>query len=282
MAQPRPSLTLILDIDERLDSEELRLELARCYAHVGTTLVRSHATGAEAGAGEPTNHARLLVKLGTRNYLHAGEEADQLWGDVLAHWFENAFHKIGNNMKAFNRRQRDIGGTELFFDWLEVELQNGELTAALHLDTASGIEPKSAAMLTVLRDAFNAGALGEEVARVLMPSPASYGKQVEAGRAAAAERAAAEEAAREAQEAEERAAREAAAAEAERLFLEVPEADMAEAGGVDAATVDAGETEADPFQLDEPDFAVDYAEWLVEYADGSARTFDSARSAFAD
>ncbi len=31
MAQPRPSLTLILDIDERFDSEETRLEVGRCY-----------------------------------------------------------------------------------------------------------------------------------------------------------------------------------------------------------------------------------------------------------
>lgn len=41
MAQPRPSLTLILDIDERLDSEELRLEISRCYAHVGSVRPRT-------------------------------------------------------------------------------------------------------------------------------------------------------------------------------------------------------------------------------------------------
>ena len=29
MAQPRPSMTLILDLDERVDCEELRLEIGR-------------------------------------------------------------------------------------------------------------------------------------------------------------------------------------------------------------------------------------------------------------
>ena len=38
MAQPRPSLTLILDLDERLDSEDVRLEIDRCYSYVGSTL----------------------------------------------------------------------------------------------------------------------------------------------------------------------------------------------------------------------------------------------------
>ena len=33
MAQPRPSLTLILDLDERLDSEDVRLEIDRCYSY---------------------------------------------------------------------------------------------------------------------------------------------------------------------------------------------------------------------------------------------------------
>ena len=34
MAQPRPSLTLIVDVDERIDSEELRLEIGRSYTYV--------------------------------------------------------------------------------------------------------------------------------------------------------------------------------------------------------------------------------------------------------
>ena len=50
MALPRPSLTLVLDIDERLDSEALRLEIGRCYAHVCQTLVRTHPADTAAAA----------------------------------------------------------------------------------------------------------------------------------------------------------------------------------------------------------------------------------------
>lgn len=279
MAQPRPSLTLILDIDERLDSEELRLEISRCYAHVGSALVRTHP----ASEGTPENIARFLVKMGGRPYLHAGDEADCLWNDVLERWFANEFHKVGNNMLVFNRRQRDLHATELFFDWIEIELQDGELVAGLHLDTASGIDPACAALLSALRDARNAGTLGEGVRRVLMPTPAAYEEQQVAGRAAAAARVEAAEAARAQQAAERQAAREAAAAEAERLFLGSPELEGEGDGeDVDAGTAAGAGGADDPFALDEPAFAVDYRLWLVEYDDGSARVFDSARAAFVD
>ncbi|MCB7036772.1 hypothetical protein [Eggerthella sinensis] len=279
MAQPRPSLTLILDIDERLDSEELRLEISRCYAHVGSALVRTHP----ASEGALENIARFLVKMGGRPYLHAGDEADRLWNDVLERWFANEFHKVGNNMLVFNRRQRDLHATELFFDWIEIELQDGELVAGLHLDTASGIDPACAALLSALRDARNAGTLGEGVRRVLMPTPAAYEEQQVAGQAAAAARVEAAEAARAQQAAERQAAREAAAAEAERLFLGSPELEgEGDDEDVDAGTAAGADGADDPFALDEPAFAVDYRLWLVEYDDGSARVFDSARAAFVD
>ena len=78
---------------------------------------------------------------------------------------------------------------------------------------------------------------------------------------AAAELAAAEE--------EARAAAAAAEAEAEEAFLELPR--LAD----DAASEEEAEPALEPFALDEPDFEVDYRLWLIEYADGSTRTFDS-------
>ena len=42
MAQPRPSCTLILDIDETLATEETKLEVGRCYTYVGSALIRPH------------------------------------------------------------------------------------------------------------------------------------------------------------------------------------------------------------------------------------------------
>ena len=162
MAQPRPSCTLILDIDERLFSEEVKLEVGRCYSYVCTTLVRTHP----ASDGEPVNTARILAKLGTRKYVHSSDEgADELWSDVMERWLHNEFHKIGNNLVIYNRRQREIGGVELNFDWLEVELENGALTLAWRLDSTSFIDPERSALASQVRALLNGGALGEGVVR---------------------------------------------------------------------------------------------------------------------
>ena len=72
-------MTLILDLDERLDSEDVRLEIDRCYSYVGSTLVRTHP----ACDGEPQNIMRFLVKLGTRRYLRAEDEAPTSCGTTL-------------------------------------------------------------------------------------------------------------------------------------------------------------------------------------------------------
>ena len=178
MAQPRPSLTLILDLDERLDSEDVRLEIDRCYSYVGSTLVRTHP----ACDGEPQNIMRFLVKLGTRRYLRAEDEgADELWNDVMERWFYNELYKVSNNMLIYNRRQREVGNPQLVFDWIDVELQNGQLHALLHCDNVSGIRPETSELLTQLRAAYNEGALGEDVVRAYLPAPASYEEQKAAG-----------------------------------------------------------------------------------------------------
>lgn len=288
MAQPRPSLTLIVDLDERLATEEVRLEVNRCYSYVGSTLVRTHA----ASEGEPKNVIRFLVKLGTRDYLHAGAEgADELWNDVMERWFYNELHKVSNNMRIYNRRQREIGNPDLMFDWIDIELQNGELHALLHCDNVSGVDADASKLLTQLRAAYNNGALGESPARVLLPTPASYAQQLEAGLQARALRLEQAAAAREAAAAEARAAAEAAEALAEEAFLESPSLVDAK-GGEDATPADAGAEagaavaeeipKADPFALDEADFEVDYRLWLVEYADGTTRTFDSETGKLVD
>ena len=45
-----------MDIDERLYSEEVKLEVGRCYAYVCTTLVRTHPL-----ARRPVNTARIRL-----------------------------------------------------------------------------------------------------------------------------------------------------------------------------------------------------------------------------
>lgn len=308
MAQPRPSLTLILDIDERLDSEALRLEIDRCYTYVGSTLVRTHPAPPDGGDAE--NTARILVKLGMHKYLNSSDKgADALWNEVLERWLYNALHKVGNNMKIFNRRQRDIEGTELFFSWIDVDLENGALSVCLHCDSASGINPEVSTMISALRNAYNAGVLGSNITRVYMPTHESYTQQMQEGIAAQEEREALEAHLREVREAEERALQEAREAKAEAAFLESPslveqtaatpaspttnaeQADVSQTtdaqDGANAqnATLVAQDEESapeDPFAVDEALFEVDYNLWGIVYADGTNRIYDHQHAVFVD
>lgn len=291
MAQPRPSLTLILDIDERLDSEELRLEIDRCYTYVGSTLVRSHP--APADGSEPINTARFLVKLGTRKYLHSSDEgADALWNEVLERWLYNELHKVGNNMLIFNRRQRDIEGTELFFTWIDIDLENGALSVCVHCNSASGIDPSVSTVITALREAYNNNALGENVTRVYMPAPAAYEQQETEGMRRKQEQDALEEELRKAEEEQRRAEQEAAEAAAQEAFLESPTLVAQASEAKDTNELDSEpqsdqgildddvNQQDDPFAVDEPIFDVDYFPWEIEYADGSKRIYDHQRAAF--
>lgn len=170
-------MTLILDLDERVDSENLRLEIGRSYAYVGSTLVRTHATAGEDAPAE--NTMRMLVKLSTRQYLAAGEEgSDELWNDVMRDWFRNQFRKLGNQALIYNKRQKEMeDGSELAFTWLEVDLQNGTLLVRLHMNDVSGIAEDAADMLSLVRDAYNEGKLGDagSIARVSMRPPPTIG-----------------------------------------------------------------------------------------------------------
>ena len=275
MAQPRPSLTLIVDVDERIDSEELRLEIGRSYTYVGSALVRTHAAAVDNAPVE--NTLRMLVKLGTRQYLNAGEEgSDELWNDVMRTWFENQFRKIGNQTLIYNKRQREIeDGQELMFTWLEVDLQNGQLPVRLRMNDVSSIEESAAEVLSVVREAYNSGKLGEKasIARISTPTAESWKQQVADGAVAAAKRAEEERAAAEAAAAAAEVERAAAEAAAEEAFLESPELVAADEEG--EAVVEGGGVEAPElvFELDEPTFAVDYSTWTVEYTDGTSKTF---------
>ena len=226
MGQPHPTLTLILDIDKRLDSPHVQQEIRRDYAYVGSTLIRTHEAASEDAPIENTMH--LVLKLGRRQYLYSKDEgSDELWNGFLEHWFYNAFFKLGNHMKIYNRRQREIGMPELVFDWVELELQNGKLRVRMHTDSNSDILPDTSTWLTAIRTALNADALGEncgaEIEQITLPSPEFYEKQLEEGLKAQEEKRAQEEAQRLAQEEAEAAAKAQQEAEAEEAFLESPQ-----------------------------------------------------------
>ena len=58
----RPSLTLVLDLDERVAGEDTVLEIRRTYAHICTPVIRTHA--AESEDAPQRNEARMIVNMG--------------------------------------------------------------------------------------------------------------------------------------------------------------------------------------------------------------------------
>ncbi|MCI8469711.1 MAG: hypothetical protein HFJ75_09595 [Eggerthellaceae bacterium] len=310
MSKPHPSLSLVMDIDERWDTKEFRQEIDRCYAYLGIPVIRTHA----AAEGDPEHTLQMNVRVGARQYLDSSAEgADELWADYVEHWLLNQFHAVDNQMRIFNRRQREEGTPELVFTWLEVSLQGGALAVRLRLDSESGIDPEASRWVSAVRAAYNDGTLGEGAVAVQLPSDASYEAQREAGLAAKAEREAA--AAAEAEAAAAAAAAEAEAAEqaAAAAFMESPAllAEAAEAAAVDEEASDLvvqariradleaaerGELDKTPEQiiaeriaeeahlgedierkyaLPEADFPIAFDQWTVIYADGTRRDLDA-------
>ena len=220
MTKPHPSLALRLDLDERVDSYDLRLEIDRCYSYLGTPIVRTHP----ASDGEPCNTMVCTVRLGNREYLDSSAEgSDELWGDVVEHWLHNQVHAVENHMRIFNRRQREEGRDELRFQWLAVELAGGRLTVRMRLDSQCGINPADSRWVGRVREALNQGLLGDDVAEVRLPSEASWAVQYREGMEALEQRKVAEQEQRRREEEERR--RQAALAEeaAAEAFLESPE-----------------------------------------------------------
>lgn len=319
MSKPHPSLALRLDLDERLVDHDLRLEIDRCYSYLGTPVVRTHP--APAADAVPVNTMVATVRVGAREYLDSSVEgADALWNDYVEHWLLNQVHALENQMKIFNRRQREEGREELSFTWLAVELMGGRLTVRFRLDSTCGIDPADSAWVGRVRQALNEGRLGTDVVEVQLPSDASFEAQRAAGLAAKAEREAARAAA--AAEEEARAAAEAAAAEAaaEEAFLASPElvaqaaearleaeeaADLVVQARIreDLEAAERGETEKTAeeivaeriaeeahlgediqkkYALPEADFPIAFDHWTVRYADGTARDFDAAAGVLAE
>lgn len=277
MAEPRPSLTLVLNVDESVATKDMRLEVDRSFGYVGSTVLRAHAPE----DGKPyVNTIDFLVRLGNRRYLRSSDAgADQLWDDVIERWLYNQFYTVGNQIEIFNRRQREIGNPELDFTYMNVNLENGALTVRTRLDSNGTVPPELSRTITRLRAAYNEGALGDAVVAVTMPSETSFAAQAAsaaeekaAREAAEAERAAAEAA----QEAERAAAEAAVAAEPANNFTEA--ADLVEEEDDEMERMRAQVEEK--FALPEADFAIDYTQWTVVYADSSTRDFDSAQGAF--
>ena len=179
MALLRPSLTLVLDLDERVAAEQTILEINRSYAHIGTPVIRTHAC--ESTEDAPVrNTARLIVNMGTYSYLNSADEgADERWETIVGPWIGNMLRKIGNNMKVFNDRQRKIGYPEVHFDTLDIELGAGAFTVAVRPQGAGAVDEAVAERVTAARNLRNDGTFAEAV-RVELPCAESWNAQRDA------------------------------------------------------------------------------------------------------
>lgn len=281
MALLRPSLTLVLDLDERVAAEQTILEINRSYAHIGTPVIRTHEP--ESEDAPVRNTARMIVNMGTYSYLNAADEgADERWADIVGPWIGNMLRKVGNNMKVFNDRQRKIGFPEVHFDTLDIELGAGALTVAVRPQGAGAVDETVSELVTAVRALRNDGTFAEAV-RVELPTATSWTAQRDAAWEAWVEEHP------EALEAPEDEAEEAEVVEEmpktrEELLAEDIIAKSYENTAVPPTDSDVlprpereEEEEEDPF-----DFTVDYTLWTVIGPDGTARTYDSAAAAFVE
>lgn len=283
MALLRPSLTLVLDLDERAAESSTLLEINRSYAHIGTPVVRTHAP---ASADDPIrNTARLLVNMGTYRYLNNNDEgADERWTAIVSPWIGNMLHKVGNNMKVFNDRQRKIGLPEVTFDTLDVELQGGSLVIALRPEPNGFIDPATRELVDEARTLLNEGSF-ETAVRAEIPCADDYRVQREVAWSTWIEGHPEEQAPKIEPTTEEDSPKaEAPQKTREELLAEDIEAKSYENTAVpptDAPDLPRParkeEDEPDPFT-----FPVAYDRWVVTFADGTTRMFDRATAAFVD
>ncbi len=291
MALLRPSLTLVLDLDERLASKDTVQEIKRCYPYIGVPVVRSHEPASSDAPIE--NRARMVVGFGTRKYLRSADEgADDLWDGVVSRWIGNMLHKVGSTMRAFNTRQRKIGLPEVVFDRVRIELQGGEFSVALHTDPLSFIDFDARDFVDQARNLLNEGAL-EGATGVLIPSDEDY--ETQRGEAFSAwtrehpepeaDPEQGEDASDHEAEAEEERAPEPKLSREEWLELD-KQAKSYENTAVpptDSDTLPPVEREKEPPEPERFSFAVDYArEWTVSFGDGTSRAFCPATRRFRD
>lgn len=289
MALLRPSLTLVLDLDERVAAEQTILEINRSYAHIGTPVIRTHAT--ESAEDAPVrNTARLIVNMGTYSYLNSADEgADERWETIVEPWIGNMLRKIGNNMKVFNDRQRKIGYPEVHFDTLDIELGAGAFTVAVRPQGAGNVDEAASALVSAARDLRNNGIFADAV-RVELPTAASWNAQRDAAWEAwiVEHPEALEEPETDEETPTDGVADETAEAASEKTREELLAEDIA-AKSYENTAVPPTDSEALPRpqreeeEEEEPfDFPVDYTLWAVIGADGATRTYDCAAAAFVD
>ena len=261
----RPSLILRMDLDERLFNDECVSDIKRSYSYVSPSLVQAHKP---VDGQRPENVMRFMIKLHRAYWDKSDEAAQQLWEGVMPKWLHNMFSKVSNTITAANNVRAENGQPAFPYHWLELEFGDNALIA-VKTGSDSSFPADGVDMVERVRDLMNAGALGQGIACVRIPSRASYEAQLAAAEQAQAEAAVAAEQGESAGQKDQQAVDVAAADEGEAVVAADQVADVADA--------------AEPaFAMPElPAFDVDYGTWGIEYADGTVREFDAAAGAFA-
>ena len=282
MVMIRPSLTLVLDLDERAAGKETILEIKRNYAYVCTPVIRTHAAESE---DEPVrNTARFIINMGTYKYLLSSDEgADDRWNEIVEPWIGNMFHKVGNTMKVFNDRQRKIKLPEIIFERVNLEMQGGAFNVSLHTDPISFINPELNAQVGLARMLLNDGTLAGAV-QVEAPSDASWQTQNESAWNAWIEEHP------EALEPTPEPEPETEGEPEEQLTREEWLERDKEAKSYENTAVPVTDSESLPpipreEEEEEPeqfDFDVDYHIWNVTFEDGTTRIFDANERSFVE
>ena len=264
----RPSLILRMDLDERLFNDECVSDIKRSYSYVAPSLVQAHKP---VDGQRPENVMRFMIKLHRAYWDKSDEAAQQLWEGVMPKWLHNMFSKVSNTIAAANNVRAENGQTAFPYHWLELEFGDNALIA-VKTGFDSSFPADGVDMVERGRDLMNAGALGQDIACVRIPSRASYEAQLAAAEQAQAEAAAVAERGESADRADKQA--EPAGVTTEQAV------DVADAAA--EAQAEPAEAQAEPaFAMPElPAFDVDYGTWGIEHADGTVREFDAAAGAF--
>ena len=281
-----PSLIEKISLDERQANQAVIDDLKRSYPYVGPVTVARHA------AADPAcNVMRLIVRMGKPYWSSADASGDEMW-DAVRTWLDAKLYKVGSTMANFNASRAEKGQQTVDYGRLELDMKPYLFSMAL--PTAGGL-PEAEKLVGRFRELLNQGVFEGTVARVEMPSAASWAQQYAAAEKAAEERAAAEGGAAAAQEAAGPAGAVAvldtapvadaagpdASGDTAALSSEASEAaPVADTEAPEAAGVSAETPAATPAEVRVVVEAVDYRLWDVIFEDGSVRALDSATGAW--
>ena len=258
-----PSLIEKISLDVREGNRAVIDDLKRSYPYVGPVSVTTHA------ASDPVcNVMKLIVRM-SKPYWAADEQGAQMW-DAVYGWLDGKMYKVASTMANFNKSRAEKDQQTVTFDRLELDMKPYLFGMMLAGDDTL---PEAEDLVGRFRELLNAGVIEGEVARVEMPSAASW----------AVQHAAAEEAMRAATAAEADASPKDAETEEAPIADRTPIEEETPAGDSEASApcAAAGEPAKQPTlapRVVVP--AVDYTLWDVVFADGTVRQFDSVAGAW--